>query len=527
MEKRILGAFAIVSVCLACTTSRAEAGLTEISISRGVEFIDGVQSPWSPYFVRVSVSGSDLASVAMVTPAGHSYDLWKAAPGVWIYQKWFDAPGQLSASFAPGSYQFVFDDGADSATVGWDVPAPAGPAQITSPGLSEYGVDANPTCEWASAAGAGDVLALHIACQGTVTYRAFPVDISNTSWQPGPLAAGREYEFGVAVVNLHGGGAQPLTTAQGQHFTYYGRNELVNLVWFTTLPELAVWRISIIESKDHLNGMPVDLPFGVRVAVDGEGITLITVTDPHGLVHDLPPVDAPDGPAVQDMPRGPWQLEERFDSLAELNAAWGPGEYTFTFNDGQDTAVIDYQPIQPAGFATITNPAHNQHGVGSTPVFQWEPAQGLGTSLAMLIIEDPAGKNWPYAAATQDDITATTWDPWEWSSLLDDTPYRFKLMVRNRQQDNELHTSGGLTFQFLGAFDYSNAVDFDTRHRRLDGDVNNDCKVNIIDLIAVRNKINADAATGDNWWADVNNDGKINVVDMIYVRNRLNNRCEE
>jgi len=59
------------------------------------------------------------------------------------------------------------------------------------------------------------------------------------------------------------------------------------------------------------------------------------------------------------------------------------------------------------------------------------------------------------------------------------------------------------------------------------GDANLDCKVNILDLIFVRNRLNADLETGDNWQANVNGDDKINILDLIFVRNRLNTQCEE
>jgi len=58
------------------------------------------------------------------------------------------------------------------------------------------------------------------------------------------------------------------------------------------------------------------------------------------------------------------------------------------------------------------------------------------------------------------------------------------------------------------------------------GDANMDCKVNILDLIFVRNRLNQSPATGDNFQADVNTDGKINILDLIFVRNRLNTSCE-
>ena len=58
------------------------------------------------------------------------------------------------------------------------------------------------------------------------------------------------------------------------------------------------------------------------------------------------------------------------------------------------------------------------------------------------------------------------------------------------------------------------------------GDTNGDCNVNILDLIAVRNKLNADPASPpENASFDLNGDGSINILDMIFVRNRLNTTC--
>ena len=54
------------------------------------------------------------------------------------------------------------------------------------------------------------------------------------------------------------------------------------------------------------------------------------------------------------------------------------------------------------------------------------------------------------------------------------------------------------------------------------GDVNRDCLVNILDLIAIRNKLGA-PATGDP--ADVTGDGKIDMLDLITARDHLGHRC--
>ena len=59
----------------------------------------------------------------------------------------------------------------------------------------------------------------------------------------------------------------------------------------------------------------------------------------------------------------------------------------------------------------------------------------------------------------------------------------------------------------------------------IEGDANMDCRVNILDLIFIRNKLNQPAGTGDNWKADVNQDTRINILDLIFVRNKLNTQC--
>ena len=60
----------------------------------------------------------------------------------------------------------------------------------------------------------------------------------------------------------------------------------------------------------------------------------------------------------------------------------------------------------------------------------------------------------------------------------------------------------------------------------LPGDVNGDCRVDILDLIGIRNHLNADPASPpENAAYDVTEDGAINILDMISVRNKLNNTC--
>jgi|GEM_PF-6571733 len=58
----------------------------------------------------------------------------------------------------------------------------------------------------------------------------------------------------------------------------------------------------------------------------------------------------------------------------------------------------------------------------------------------------------------------------------------------------------------------------------LAGDTNNDGVINIIDLIAVREKLGKDPASAY-WDVDANRDGVVNILDLVFVRNRLGARA--
>ena len=57
------------------------------------------------------------------------------------------------------------------------------------------------------------------------------------------------------------------------------------------------------------------------------------------------------------------------------------------------------------------------------------------------------------------------------------------------------------------------------------GDVNGDCRVNVLDLILTRNHLGQSVSAADNWKTDVNQDGTINILDLIQVRNQMNTKC--
>ncbi|HUT03398.1 MAG TPA: dockerin type I repeat-containing protein [bacterium] len=52
-------------------------------------------------------------------------------------------------------------------------------------------------------------------------------------------------------------------------------------------------------------------------------------------------------------------------------------------------------------------------------------------------------------------------------------------------------------------------------------DVTGDGRLNILDLVYVRNRLGQDPESGDNLKADINGDGRINILDLIILRNLM------
>ena len=77
----------------------------------------------------------------------------------------------------------------------------------------------------------------------------------------------------------------------------------------------------------------------------------------------------------------------------------------------------------------------------------------------------------------------------------------------------------------LGAYGNTQEASLSGLWWRIPGDVNDDCHVNILDMIHIRNALGLDPSSGTNWKEDVNRDGKINVLDLIFVRNWSGAKC--
>ena len=73
---------------------------------------------------------------------------------------------------------------------------------------------------------------------------------------------------------------------------------------------------------------------------------------------------------------------------------------------------------------------------------------------------------------------------------------------------------------------YGNTLEASKSGWSIPGEVTGDCKVDILDMLHIRNHLNEDVATDDNWKLDVTQDGKIDILDMLVVRDNLDAQCE-
>ncbi|MCK4292568.1 MAG: hypothetical protein KAY65_05185 [Planctomycetes bacterium] len=217
---------------------------------------------------------------------------------------------------------------------------------------------------------------------------------------------------------------------------------------------LDIYEIQIISSKYWSGGVFED--YGIYVTVSGSNdINAVTLT---------PPAPA-NSPIVFDQRHCweggcIWAIEiEEYNSLDELRNDFPTGDYTFSFNNGADSATLNHNPIQPTGFAVITYPADDgATDVPLNPTITWQSCVGYGDAVAVYIWDemrdtrhwtgfiDIAQTSWmagPLGAAHLHELEAVVFDGT--ASL----PY-------------SRATFGGDSFIYTDLFEYENSISFTT-----------------------------------------------------------------
>ena len=184
-----------------------------------------------------------------------------------------------------------------------------------------------------------------------------------------------------------------------------------------------------------------------------------------------------------------WQTAALDNSLVH---AWGPATITISYSDikGGAAAVVG------SSTSTIT---WGEGNIDADPAFA-DPVAGDYHLKSKYGRWDPNALAWQLDAITSPCIDAG--DPA--SSAL------------NEPQPNFGRVN-------LGA--YGNSPQASKSGWNIPGDADDNCIVNILDLIFIRARLGQSVGSGTNSKADMNADGLINILDLIAVRGKLNTRC--
>jgi len=264
---------------------------------------------------------------------------------------------------------------------------------------------------------------------------------------------------------------------------------------------------------------------------DGVYTVTLTVTDADGSVgsvsHDVSITDL--GPTAAFT----WTPNPKEDS---------PVQFTDASTSPADAIASRSWNFAGLGSSTLRNPSFtfNEDGVYSVTLTVTD-ADGSVDSITQDVTVQAA----PAIANTDVKNIAKDAQATELNVLLNDVPVAASESLTIVGKTNGQHgtveiTSGGAKVSYLPEAGYSGLDSFTYTVMDDDGlasvgtvllnviwqgDVNDDCKINILDLIFIRNHLNGNVLTGDNRRCDINGDGKINVLDLILVRNQLNQRC--
>jgi hypothetical protein len=225
------------------------------------------------------------------------------------------------------------------------------------------------------------------------------------------------------------------------------------------ISDLDVDRINIVQYKEFWDGTVETNPFGFKVwGVLGGNVTSVSMVDPHGDNHALSYGDFGFGGGGQA-----WGFEDDgFADLTSLDASFGPGNYVFTFNGGEDTVTIDYQYTQPSGPVNITYPANLQSNVPLDPTFTWDSALGLGLFQVAWLTEDPDGLD-NIVDQVELFTTFNSWQPDPPLTPLTAHDFEISILTFHGNMMNNLQTDlRDDDFYYLGMFEYSNGVGFTT-----------------------------------------------------------------
>jgi hypothetical protein len=142
---------------------------------------------------------------------------------------------------------------------------------------------------------------------------------------------------------------------------------------------------------------PDNYPYEFWAKALGDGITKVSMTTPDNDVYEF-----------EEWDEYNWGIcIEGYTTLTSLRTDLPTGNYTFVFNDGEDSVTLNHNPTTPTGFANITYPAHGSTDIPLNPTFIWDDCTGYGNALAMGMGEEETDD--VISGVFLADIALTSW----------------------------------------------------------------------------------------------------------------------
>ena len=205
----------------------------------------------------------------------------------------------------------------------------------------------------------------------------------------------------------------------------------------------------------------------------------------------------------------------------------GDGDGTIDYATGSisiefDEAVDDGEPVE-ADYAWFSIPSTVE--IKYSDCDPDEVSTDLGCALTTGTGNKDADPLFANAASGDYHLQSKwgRWDPGTEDWVYTDTEFSPCLdwgdhsMPVNEPDPNGFHVN-------MGAYGNTDEASM-SKNWPIEADATGDCRVNILDLMAITAHIGQSPDSGDNWKYNVNGDGLINMLDLIYVRSRLNTQC--
>ncbi len=195
------------------------------------------------YLAEFVVEGTGLTGVtAKNWTTNQEFTLVNTAPEIWVFDNTFGSLSLFNAMHGnPVAYLFTFNPGQptqDAIILSFNVAPPDNYVNILTPAHLGSGVNLDPLYSWDPVTPGGYQLGMRVRRQdnGTVVHQLIPeYDLTRTTWQPGALEPGMDYNFAISDFDIMNGKPIDAMTGLGDAIVYYGFYEDANEHRFTTV----------------------------------------------------------------------------------------------------------------------------------------------------------------------------------------------------------------------------------------------------------------------------------------------------